>query len=65
MRDALEAIWEGRIVGIFEDYLGGRVYELSDGSCWESDGFAEEYHPAASISCIFSKRARSACAEEK
>jgi hypothetical protein len=33
----METEWEGHIVGIFEGYAGGRIYELSDGRRWPAD----------------------------
>ena len=30
----MDIVWEGHIAGVFEGYLGGRFYELSDGSRW-------------------------------
>ena len=30
-------VWEGRIVGTFEGYENGRVFELSDGSRWKQE----------------------------
>ena len=39
----MDTIWEGIIPGIFEGYRGGRVYELSDGSCWRQECNTSEY----------------------
>ena len=39
----MKTIWEGWIAGVFEGYRGGRVYELSDGSCWRQEDRTDEY----------------------
>ena len=39
----MRTIWEGRVVGIFEGYAAGRVYELSDGSRWRQEDRRSEY----------------------
>ncbi|MDG3002247.1 hypothetical protein [Paludisphaera mucosa] len=38
----METIWEGRLVGAFHGYKGGRVFELSDGSKWEQQDGTDE-----------------------
>jgi hypothetical protein len=35
--------WEGHIVGIFEGYAGGHVFELSDGRRWRQESNTSEY----------------------
>jgi len=39
----MDTEWEGRIVGIFEGYASGRVFELSDGSRWRQEDRRAEY----------------------
>jgi hypothetical protein len=39
----METEWEGHIVGIFEGYAGGRVFELSDGRRWRQESNTSEY----------------------
>jgi hypothetical protein len=47
----METEWEGRIVGIFEGYAGGRVFQLSDGRRLRQECNTSEYvyreHPKA------------------
>jgi hypothetical protein len=39
----METEWEGHIVGIFEGYAGGVVFELSDGRRWRQESNTSEY----------------------
>ena len=45
-----ETEWEGQIVGPFEGYDGGRVYELTNGTRWRQDDRTEEH--------VYRKRAK-------
>jgi hypothetical protein len=51
----VDIVWEGHIAGVFEGYLGGRFYELSDGSRWRQDDRISEYvyreRPKARLLC--------------
>lgn len=38
----MDTIWEGRLVGTFYGYKGGRVYQLSDGSKWQQEDNTDE-----------------------
>jgi hypothetical protein len=38
----METEWEGRIVGIFKGYAGGRVFEHSDGRRWRQESNTSE-----------------------
>lgn len=39
----MEITCEGWVAGHIEGYRGGRVYELSDGSCWRQEDRTSEY----------------------
>ena len=39
----METEWEGYIIGIFEGYACGRVYDLSDGRRWRQQSNVREY----------------------
>ena len=38
----MDKIWQGRLVGTFYGYKGGRVYQLSDGSRWQQEDLTDE-----------------------
>lgn len=38
----MDTTWEGRLVGTFYGYKGGRVYQLSDGSKWQQEDNTDE-----------------------
>lgn len=39
----METAWEGRIVGTFEGYARGRVFELSEGRRWRQESNTGEH----------------------
>jgi hypothetical protein len=38
----METEWEGHVVGVFEGYAGGRIFELSDGRRWRQESNTRE-----------------------
>lgn len=38
----MDTFWEGRLVGTFYGYKGGRVYQLSDGTRWKQEDGTDE-----------------------